>query len=136
MDLGTSGVLSRKILEIQGFIHGAETPRHQSPGNMVRLTMTPAIAAALQAYHELQLSGMNLGENSEPCLANPVVGNPITHGQIISISRTLRNLASVNTHDPNSSLERIPSWHLDDLLRGSRVYIEPTKPKMEPVMCC
>lgn len=26
-----------------------------------------------------------------------------------------------------------PSYHLDDLLRGSKVYIEPSKPKAEPV---
>ena len=97
---------------------------------MVRLTITPAI---LRALKHLQERGQVLrvrGELSEPSLDQPAVGNPITHGQIIAISRTLRE---IKTDTSNGKLEAMVSYHLDDLLRGSKVYIDPPKPKAEPV---
>ncbi|RDW68065.1 hypothetical protein BP6252_09461 [Coleophoma cylindrospora] len=50
---------------------------------------------------------------------NPEVGNPISHGQILEISRNLK-------------LQGVTLFSLDVLLRGSKVYIAPPKPKAEP----
>jgi len=59
-------------------------------------------------------------EAQEPSLLNPKPGNPISHGQVVDLSRRLksRNLS--------------PS-RLNVLLRGSRVYIPPPPPRPEPV---
>jgi hypothetical protein len=56
----------------------------------------------------------------EPSLSDPKLGNPISHGQIIDLSKALKCLEA----KPNA---------LDTLLRGSKVYVPPPKPKPEPV---
>ena len=94
---------------------------------MVRLTITPAI---LRALEELQHTGHVPQAQGEPSLEQPAIGNPITHGQIISISKTLKE---IKTNATDSSGEDKVPYHLDDLLRGSKVYVEPPKPKAEPV---
>ena len=97
---------------------------------MVRLTITPAMIRALE---ELQAKGQvpeALGEASEPSLDQPATGNPITHGQIIAISKILKR---TQTDATNDKLSTQVSYHLEDLLRGSKVYVEPPKPKAEPV---
>lgn len=96
---------------------------------MVCLTITPAMLPALQ---ELQKRGQvpeAREETSEPSLKQPAIGNPITHGQIIAVSKTLKE---IKTDLTNGNVENTVSYHLDDLLRGSRVYVEPPKPKAEP----
>ena len=95
---------------------------------MVRLTITPAI---LRALDELQHRGHLPEAPGEPSLEQPAIGNPITHGQIISISNTLKE---IKTNDNNASEDDKVPYHLDDLLRGSKVYVEPPKPKAEPVV--
>ena len=98
---------------------------------MVRLTITSAI---LRALEELQHRGHvpeAQGEaQGEPSLKQPAIGNPITHGQIISISKILKE---IRIHTANDNEDDKVSYHLDDLLRGSKVYVEPPKPKAEPV---
>lgn len=54
--------------------------------------------------------------SSEPSLQDPKPGNPISHLQIVALSRQLK------------SINAIP-YHLDALLRGSHVYIPPPPPK-------
>ncbi|KFY42433.1 hypothetical protein V494_02414 [Pseudogymnoascus sp. VKM F-4513 (FW-928)] len=54
--------------------------------------------------------------SSEPSLQDPKPGNPISHVQIVALSRQLK------------SINAIPC-HLDALLRGSHVYIPPPPPK-------
>ena len=61
-------------------------------------------------------------------LDNHAIGNPIGHEQIIAISKLLRD------HNENNSAVPVP-YHLDDLLRGSRIYQEYPKQKVEPVSC-
>lgn len=97
---------------------------------MVRLSTTPAIVRALE---ELQAKGQvpeALGETSEPSLDQPAIGKPITHGQIIAISKTLKEIQTGTTND-KSDIQ--VSYYLEDLLRGSKVYVEPPKPRDEPV---
>ena len=100
---------------------------------MVRLTMTPAIVAAAETYNDLHVKSRLSDIDAEPSLAKPAVGNPIAHGQIITISK---HLGTLNEHlrdeEPLSSTIAEP-YHLDNLLRGSRIYYDPPKPKPEPV---
>ena len=97
---------------------------------MVRLTITPAILRAIEELQDGKHFPENLSEASEPSLNRPTLGNPITHGQIISISHTLKKIRSQST---NAEDYTGVSYHLDDLLRGSKVYVDPPKPKAEPV---
>lgn len=94
---------------------------------MVRLTMTPETVRALERLQ-------NRGQLPEPCddtsLDEPTVGKPVSHGQIIEISNSLKHI-NENLQDGES--KDYVSHHLDILLRGSQVYIEPPKPKIEPV---
>lgn len=94
---------------------------------MVRLTMTPEIVRALERLQ-------SRGQLPEPCddsyLNEPTAGKPISHGQIIEISKTLKH---INEDLQDAESRNYVSHHLDILLRGSHVYIEPPKPKMEPV---
>ena len=86
--------------------------------------MTSAMIAALEAVDRLDLDL----EGIENRLGNRAVGNPIGHEHILAISKLLQN------HNEKHSVLSVP-YHLDDLLRGSRIYQEPSKPKAEPVGC-
>ncbi|KAF7940101.1 uncharacterized protein EAE98_000228 [Botrytis deweyae] len=69
------------------------------------------------------LEDANLAENAkvsqEPLLENPKIGNPISHGQAIDLSRNLKK-------------HNLSPLTLELLLRGSRVYVSPPVPKAEP----
>ena len=81
---------------------------------MVLLTMTQAMVEALR--NDDGESGETIEPKVEdPSLDNPAIGKPISHGQILELYK------------------RTSIYHLDDLLRGSKVYIEPPKPKPEQV---
>jgi hypothetical protein len=95
---------------------------------MVLLTMTSTIVEALE---KLQINTEEQAEKTspeisqgavenEPSLELPSVGNPISHSQVLHLSRTLK---SSNCHP----------YHLDELLRGCKVYIAPPPPKKKPV---
>lgn len=91
---------------------------------MVLLTMTPAVVAAVQACYQLHELPIELGNACEPSLSDPAIGKPISHIQLIAISKVLR--------EHNKQESSVPC-HLDELLRGSRIYHGPPKPKAEPV---
>lgn len=100
---------------------------------MVLLTMTPAMIEALRAYNADPTSlTKDPALLSEPSLENAAEGDPISHGQILEISRHLQKQAALREGLDLQSGVR-PSYHLDDLLRGSRVFIQPARPKAEPV---
>jgi len=96
---------------------------------MVLLTMTDAIVKALENLG-IKSCPVESGEDAvtkevpgiakEPSLSGPAIGKPISHGQVMDISRQLK----IRGHS---------SYHLDILLRGSRVYVPPLPPKPEPV---
>ena len=98
---------------------------------MVYLTMTPAILQALDLLSAHSQTQIAAGNATEPSLDQPVEGNPISHGQIIEISRKLKHIREEAEGREAHKYDVI--CHLDDLLRGSRVYVEPPKPKVEPV---
>ncbi len=96
---------------------------------MVLLTMTGAIVKALEELGDLsdpvesggdEVRNAVQGRAGEPLLSEPAIGNPISHSQVIDIYRHLKKMG-------------YSSYHLDILLRGSRVYIPPPPPKPEPV---
>lgn len=95
---------------------------------MVHLTTTIEIVRALERLH-------NCGQLPEPCddsdLDQPVVGKPISHGHIIEVSKRLKD---VNEDLRAAKGDDFVSHHLDSLLRGSQVYVEPPKPRKEPVI--
>ncbi len=90
---------------------------------MVWLTMTPAIVAATKKYQAFAPVDVLEALGSEPSLLDPEVGKPVSHGQLIDISSYLRDVA-INTEVDGAGL-----YHLNDLLRGSRIYTAPPKPK-------
>ncbi len=99
---------------------------------MVRLTMTPAIVAAVRQYRAT-IPGEDVDQ--EPSLKDPQVGNAISHAQLIDIAKHLREYArgerGIQSNDEIS--QGSVSYHLSDLLRGSQIYIIPPKPRPEPV---
>ena len=102
---------------------------------MVLLTITPFI---LEALRYLDQAGTNVENRQpttefacqEPSLVDPSLGDPISHGQIIDLSRKCRE---INESRNVAVTEESVSYKLEHLLRGSRVYIRPSKAKMEPV---
>jgi hypothetical protein len=96
---------------------------------MVLLTMTAPLVEALEKLESQSTTAestkdrVKLGAQdttAEPSLSEPSIGKPISHGQVIDIYKELKNKGD-------------SSYHLDTLLRGSRVYISPAPPKPEPV---
>lgn len=97
---------------------------------MVRLTMTTAIVRAINRLKDSDQLPVNVDGAAESPLDSPAVGHPISHDQIIAVSKKLEHIAeAVPSHGPEEAI----LFHLDDLLRGSKVYIEPPKLKAEPV---
>ena len=86
--------------------------------------MTSAIVAAIHACSKLDNTMDWLGDETEPSVNEPAVGKPISHTQLLAVSKLLRKHTEVGLPAP---------CHLDELLRGSRIYYEPPKPKAEPV---
>ncbi len=75
---------------------------------MVLLTMTQPIVDCLASLVYLALVS---GEPSDPSLATPAIGNPILHSQILQLSKCQS------------------TFRLEELLRGSHVYVAPPAPK-------
>ncbi len=88
---------------------------------MTLLTITPSIAEGLERWNKIAPDDRK-GESKEgePTLQEPLVGNPISHGQIIDLSKNLKGSDD-------------KEWRLEGLLRGSQVYVPPPPPKAEPV---
>ena len=94
---------------------------------MVLLTITPAAKSAIELYNRLQKSEEldqppACESTDEPSLAQPEVGGPISHGQLIDIVKALK---TQNEKSQDISRDQID---LDTLLRGSKVYVPPPKP--------
>ncbi|OAA57754.1 ATPase, vacuolar ER assembly factor, Vma12 [Cordyceps fumosorosea ARSEF 2679] len=75
---------------------------------MVLLTMTESIVECLANAHT---EAMLPGDSSDPSVASPAIGNPILHSQILRLSKCQTK------------------FRLEELLRGSQVYVAPPAPK-------
>ncbi|UKZ67587.1 uncharacterized protein TrAtP1_008742 [Trichoderma atroviride] len=102
---------------------------------MVLLTMTPSIVDALKQVDEQHKADSQLkaGESSNDAghdqsndaaassSTEPAVGNPISHSDILSLYKKL-----------SASESSESKYSLEQLLRGSQVYVPPPPPKQEP----
>ncbi|TRX92541.1 hypothetical protein FHL15_006468 [Xylaria flabelliformis] len=95
---------------------------------MVLLTMTPPMVEALLVLghsgdsHDTTTNKPRFDDTEleEPCMSDPAVGKPISHGQILKTIKTLK----ANGH---------VGFRLEEMLRGSTLYVPPPPPKPEPV---
>ncbi|KAK3346827.1 endoplasmic reticulum-based factor for assembly of V-ATPase-domain-containing protein [Lasiosphaeria hispida] len=88
---------------------------------MVLLTATPSIVEGLQLWKELpplEQEKLRFSE-SDPLLDNAAIGDPISHGQIVDLWALLQDAGR-------------DTYTLENLLRGSNIYIKPPPPKPEP----
>ncbi|PNY25845.1 Uncharacterized protein TCAP_04224 [Tolypocladium capitatum] len=93
--------------------------------------MTPSIVDGLDKLRGLRTTDeppdacddgeARTADDSEPSLAEPAVGKPISHGQVVDLWKRLRT--------PSQH----PSHSLEKLLQGSQVYVPPPAPKAEQV---
>jgi len=91
---------------------------------MVLLTMTSEAVSSIARLKEIAPDELyKLQLPSEPSLSSAALGNPISHSQLIDISKLLKTYSSSKT----------PTSPLSALLRGSKVYVPPPPPKKEPV---
>ncbi|KAL4980412.1 endoplasmic reticulum-based factor for assembly of V-ATPase-domain-containing protein [Aspergillus desertorum] len=92
---------------------------------MVRLIITPPILSALEAIPPSTREDFNL-----PVPESLAPGNPISHDQLIRISRYFKVTRSCRNSDGDgdTSVDR----SLDALLRGTKLYIPPPPPRPEP----
>ncbi len=87
---------------------------------MVLLTMTPGIVRAVARAEELSPDDFaKLQLPDEPTLADPKAGNPISHSQLIDLSKLLKK------HEDGQT----PPTTLDALLQSSTIYVPPPPPK-------
>ena len=105
---------------------------------MVRLMMTQAIVDALNFCYKLDLKGWPLESVAdEPSLDEAALGRPISHGQIIDLSKLLRHHLDEHEHKQGNGYLQTANgsfqFSLKSLLRGSKVYVDPPKPKAPPV---
>jgi hypothetical protein len=111
-------------------------PRHPITNfltaRMVLFCMTPLVVRAItEARHIAEDELTELCLPDEPSLADPAVGNPISHGQLIGIAKLLRKHAGESSRKDEAG--ELVSYTLDSLLRGCTFYISPPPPKKEPV---
>ena len=107
-----------------------------SKANMVLLTMTAAMVACLEHYGRLE-GDLDMGEHDDlPSLKAPAIGKPISHTQILAVSKHLKTAESAKKCKEKDVIDTSIEYHLDQLLRGSKVYIEPSILKAEPVSGC
>jgi hypothetical protein len=100
---------------------------------MVLLTMTPGIVRAVATAKDLSSDEyQSLQHADEPTLAEPKVGNPISHSQLIGLSKLLKKHAPKDTQEPppttEDAQEPTPTT-LAALLANTAVYIPPPPPK-------
>lgn len=92
---------------------------------MVLLTMTPGIVRALQrAETRSPELYTNLPRPNEPSLADAKPGNPISHAQLIDLSKLLKSQSPGLDHNHDSENDDIPTT-LASLLQNTTIYIPP-----------
>ncbi|RAL62062.1 hypothetical protein DID88_002549 [Monilinia fructigena] len=119
----TTKDVEKDILEISSDIETAITTEDQEIDAELTEDSSENKLPVKQKLPTASSDGAKLVKNAkisqEPLLANPRIGNPISHSQIIDLWRDLKK------QDPSL-------FTLELLLRGSRVYVPPPKPKAEP----
>lgn len=117
---------------------------------MVLLTMTAGAVRALARAEQVAPDGYaRLQQPDDPPLAEAKLGNPISHGQLMGLSKLLKKHAAQLSSETEGVKQREVTPHLgeeegeeifeepipltlDALLRNSTVYIAAPPPKKEP----
>ncbi|KAI0903297.1 endoplasmic reticulum-based factor for assembly of V-ATPase-domain-containing protein [Ustulina deusta] len=94
---------------------------------MVLLTMTSPMVEALMVLRDASdprnpsrdIAQPHDAALEEPCMKEPAVGKPISHGQLLNTVKALK----ANGH---------VGFRLEQMLRGSSLYVPPPPPKPEP----
>ena len=94
---------------------------------MVLLTMTPRVVTGLQSLSRAGNSQKAAtqprnSDDHEPSLEDPAIGYPVSHSQIVDIWKSLNDIGHKD-------------YTMEELLKGSKVYVPPPAPKSEPVSC-
>ena len=101
---------------------------------MVRLTMTHAIVEAIQKCKAIPRNEWDPEQHDDSTsLEAPTLGKPISHLQVIAISKCLRQHGEERSMLDSKDGQDSPNFYLDTLLRGARIHVEPPQPKTEPV---
>jgi hypothetical protein len=87
---------------------------------MVLLVTTTHIISALEAVPSSSRKDLGLPDSLS-------INSPVSHEQVIRLSRYFRNGANSTSPDPS------PDRSLNSLLRGTKVYVPPPPKKPEPV---
>ena len=103
--------------------------RKNSHRTMVLLTMTPAMVRAVEYARQVERSRGEDERAAHSPLHELPPGAPITHEEVLGLAKEIKQLKQAYTANNLDT----PSHALDQLLRGSRVYVEPPKPRPEPV---
>ncbi|KAF9696564.1 hypothetical protein EKO04_005220 [Ascochyta lentis] len=94
---------------------------------MVLLTMTPRIVRALSRAEEASPETYaKLQTPPEPTLTSPKPGNPISHRQLITLSKLTKQLPL-----DTDAEEESPTPTLDALLRNTTIYTPPPPPRKQ-----
>ena len=116
---------SRLHSESDGEVGPGDNEKGSALGTQLREEKTGAtriedneISKQQSAMKEIVVNGP--GSLEEPSLLNPKLGNPISHGQVIDLSRKLK-------------AQNLSPSNLDTLLRGARIYVPTRPPKPEQV---
>jgi hypothetical protein len=126
-----ANIIRQALLAANFKLLGADAPCTPPPA-MVLLTVTPSIARAITEAHKIagdEFEKIHLPD--EPLLADAEAGKPISHSQLIQLSRLLKENADKIAHAEGEQEEVVCT--LDSLLKGSKIYIPPPPPKQEPV---
>jgi len=108
--------------------------------SMVLFTMTASAVRALQDAEEaIPLEFAKIQHPEEPSLRDPKIGNPISHNQLIALSKLLkRHAAGKHTSQgkhaklQNNDFLNINHVTLEAFLCGATIYQTPPPPKKEP----
>lgn len=87
---------------------------------MVQLVITTRILSAIEAIPASRREDLDLPESLN-------LNSPISHDQLIGISRYFKNNPDGHDDDNNTPMT------LNTLLRGTKVYVPPPPKKPEPV---
>ena len=90
--------------------------------------MTSPMVEALMLLRDSSNSSYSSSDSVQPddaalgelCMTDPAVGKPISHGQILATVKTLKASGHAG-------------FGLEQMLRGSALYVPPPPPKPEPV---
>ena len=102
---------------------------------MVLLVMTRPMVDGIKQCSEKEVEGWPLERfGDEPPLEAAAIGQPISHGQVVDISKILRKHFEKLEDGADLEFENGQfMYSLETLLKGSKVYIQPPKPKPSPV---